>query len=112
MAVIHISPRNSALTEDQFTNSRGCIGSLLVQGSRGERVIRVIGVVLRWVGGACARLVVSVVRAWPPSLTSVRGSRVGSGAGDMMVDGDDPAWGSVAAARSFWAGHAGVAAGT
>src|SRR5919106_6695475 len=46
----------------------------------------VVGVELRLVGGAFARLLVRVVCARAPSLTSVRDPRVGSGAGDMMCD--------------------------
>ena len=41
-------------------------------------------------GDARARLVVRFVCARAPSLTSVRDPRVGSGAGDMMVDGMVP----------------------
>src|ERR1700733_11705189 len=43
MAVIHISPRNSALTEDQFTNSRGGIGSFppYRRGLAGKGTVRV-----------------------------------------------------------------------
>ena len=41
-------------------------------------------------GGALARLMVWVVCARAPSLTSVRDPRVGSGAGDMMFDGVIP----------------------
>ena len=50
----------------------------------------VVGVELRSAGGACARLMVGVLCARAPSLTSVRDPRVGSGAGDMMFDGVIP----------------------
>ena len=50
----------------------------------------VVGVELRSAGGACARLMVRVVCARAPSLTSVHDPRVGSGAGDMMFDGVIP----------------------
>jgi hypothetical protein len=50
----------------------------------------VVGVDRRLAGGACARLLVRVVCARAPSLTSVHDSRVGSGAGDMMFDGVIP----------------------
>ena len=48
--------------------------------------------VLNWrvAGGECARLMMGVVCARAPSLTSVRDPRVGSGAGDMMFDGVIP----------------------
>jgi hypothetical protein len=42
------------------------------------------------VGGACAWLMVWVMCARAPSLTSVRDPRVGCGAGDMMCDGVIP----------------------
>jgi hypothetical protein len=50
----------------------------------------VVRVELRSAGGACARLMVRVVCARAPSLTSVHDPRVGSGAGDMMFDGVIP----------------------
>jgi hypothetical protein len=64
--------------------------SLLVQGLRVKRRVRVVGVELLLAGDARARLVVWFVCARAPSLTSVRDPRVGSGAGDMMVDGVVP----------------------
>ena len=69
----------------------GMLCSLLVQGTRVKRWgPRLSGVELRFVGGACARLVVRCLCARAPSLTSVRDPRVGSGAGDMMFDGVIP----------------------
>ena len=54
------------------------------------------GLHCRLVGGACAWLLVRVLCARAPSLTSVRDPRVGSGDGDVMFDGgkrrDKPAW--------------------
>ena len=50
----------------------------------------VVGAELRLAGGECARLMVRVLCARAPSLTSVRDPRVGSGAGDMMFDGVTP----------------------
>ena len=46
--------------------------------------------VLRSVGGECARSMMGVWCARAPSLTSVRDPRVGSVAGDMMCDGVIP----------------------
>ena len=65
--------------------------SLLVQGPVSSAGSGLSGSMLRvGLGGACGRLLVRVVCARAPSLTSVRNPRVGSGAGDMMCDGVIP----------------------
>src|SRR4051812_21400228 len=63
--------------------------SLSVPGPDGKRRVRIDGVELLRVGGACARLVVRVVCARAPSLISVL-DPAWLRAGDMMVDGVIP----------------------
>ncbi|HEY5343075.1 MAG TPA: transposase [Solirubrobacteraceae bacterium] len=72
-------------------NAAVAFDPLLVQGSRVKRRIQGLsGSNCDPVGGACARLMVRVLCARAPSLTSVHDPRVGSGAGDMMCDGVIP----------------------